>query len=100
MTWHCLLIETDRDGLVLVDTGLGVADVDSPRQRLGADWGWLSPIRCSTRTRPRWAAVRQPDGWLLHAGDAYFYHGELDADPPQPHPELQHIQDGAQVDPR
>lgn len=26
-------------------------------------------------------AVRAADGWLLHAGDAYFHHGELD-DPP------------------
>ncbi|MEV0584622.1 MBL fold metallo-hydrolase [Nonomuraea sp. NPDC050310] len=26
-------------------------------------------------------AVRTGDGWLLHAGDAYFFHGEI-ADPP------------------
>ena len=26
-------------------------------------------------------AVRTPSGWLLHGGDAYFFHGEL-ADPP------------------
>lgn len=31
---HCLLVETSA-GLVLVDTGLGSADVDEPRQRLG-----------------------------------------------------------------
>ena len=29
---HCLLIETDRDGLVLVDTGYGLRDVDHPHQ--------------------------------------------------------------------
>jgi glyoxylase-like metal-dependent hydrolase (beta-lactamase superfamily II) len=23
-------------------------------------------------------AVQQPERWLLHAGDAYFFHGELD----------------------
>ena len=23
-------------------------------------------------------AIRGPEGWLLHAGDAYFYHGEMD----------------------
>jgi len=26
-------------------------------------------------------AVRADDGWLLHCGDAYFFHGEMDADP-------------------
>lgn len=208
---HCLLIETDRNGLVLVDTGLGMADMDSPRQRLGSEWvDFADPVLDPDRTAagqlarlgfdaedvrhivlthlhrdhtgglpdfphatvhvheaeyravndpvaehyqhsldrfmaahrahsPHWAvarpradtwfgfdgiatleglpddilliplpghtpghsgvAVGQPDGWLLHAGDAYFYHGELEADPPQPHPELQLIQDGAQVDP-
>ncbi len=34
MVCHCLLIETD-DGLVLVDTGLGLKDVDAARERLG-----------------------------------------------------------------
>lgn len=31
---HCLLIETDRDGLVLIDTGFGMQDVARPSQRL------------------------------------------------------------------
>ncbi|OIK25501.1 MBL fold metallo-hydrolase [Streptomyces malaysiense] len=35
---HCLLIETDSDGLVLVDTGLGTADLQHPDQSLGAAW--------------------------------------------------------------
>jgi glyoxylase-like metal-dependent hydrolase (beta-lactamase superfamily II) len=35
---HCLLVETDARGLVLVDTGLGVADVRDTR-RLGALFG-------------------------------------------------------------
>ena len=26
-------------------------------------------------------AVRANDGWLLHCGDAYFYRGEMDAEP-------------------
>lgn len=29
-------------------------------------------------------AVRRDDGWLLHAGDAYFHHGELAAPPSCP----------------
>jgi glyoxylase-like metal-dependent hydrolase (beta-lactamase superfamily II) len=35
---HCLLIETDRQGLVLVDSGIGTADVRNPR-RLGVMFG-------------------------------------------------------------
>ncbi|MFJ1566197.1 MBL fold metallo-hydrolase [Streptomyces erythrochromogenes] len=30
--------ETDADGLVLVDTGLGTADLREPDRALGADW--------------------------------------------------------------
>lgn len=32
---HGLLVETAQDGLVLVDTGMGLEDVRSPRERLG-----------------------------------------------------------------
>lgn len=35
---HCLLLETDRDGLVLVDSGIGVEDVRQTR-RLGVLFG-------------------------------------------------------------
>ncbi len=35
MVCHCLLIES-RDGLVLVDTGLGTQDLNNPQGRLGA----------------------------------------------------------------
>ncbi len=35
---HCLLIETDADGLVLVETGFGTHDVRDPDNRLGADF--------------------------------------------------------------
>lgn len=38
---HCLLIETDRDGLVLVDTGFGEDDVRKPRERLGGAFATL-----------------------------------------------------------
>jgi|SRR6478609_3922278 len=42
---HCLLIETDRDGLVLVDTGLGTADVADPSRTLGAEFlGRAQPV--------------------------------------------------------
>lgn len=35
MVAHCLLIETPSNGLVLVDTGLGTADLRDPAHRLG-----------------------------------------------------------------
>jgi hypothetical protein len=44
MVCHCLLIESN-DGLVLVDTGFGIADVKNPNQRLGhafTSWCWLN----------------------------------------------------------
>ncbi|MFB4279191.1 MULTISPECIES: MBL fold metallo-hydrolase [unclassified Nonomuraea] len=42
-------------------------------------------------------AVRDGGRWLLHAGDAYFYHGELDR-APRSHPLLDIVQLDAQVD--
>ncbi|MGZ5970110.1 MAG: MBL fold metallo-hydrolase [Polyangiales bacterium] len=45
MVAHCLLIETDRDGLVLVDTGIGLDDCASPRQRLGGPFVTLVGLR-------------------------------------------------------
>ncbi|MFD9409782.1 MBL fold metallo-hydrolase [Streptomyces sp. NPDC059989] len=45
-------------------------------------------------------AVRDSDGrWLLHTGDAYFHHGEVEHTPPLSHPVLDPIQQGAQTDP-
>lgn len=44
MVCHVLLIETD-DGLVLVDTGLGTADLAAPRQRLGAGFVLMTQPR-------------------------------------------------------
>ena len=37
-------------------------------------------------------AVRDGDGWLLHAGDAYFFHGEMRADAPVCPPALRLMQ--------
>jgi glyoxylase-like metal-dependent hydrolase (beta-lactamase superfamily II) len=37
-------------------------------------------------------AVRDGDGWLLHAGDAYFHHGEMRADAPACPPGLRYMQ--------
>lgn len=43
-------------------------------------------------------AVRAEGGrWLLHAGDAYFYHGEIEHTPPLAHPVLEPVQQGAQT---
>lgn len=41
-------------------------------------------------------AVHNGDRWLLHCGDAYYYHRELDADP-HPHPLLDLVQTSAEV---
>lgn len=209
---HCLLVETDSDGLVLVDTGLGTVDVRHPERSLGAAWlaharpaldpeesalrqvvrlGYaledvrhivlthlhrdhtgglpdfpharvhvhpdeyravtdpaaahhrhsldrfmpahrahgplLTPATAKEHTewfgfpgavRPQGlacelllvplpghsvghtgVAVRAGDGrWLLHAGDAYMYHGELDHSPPLPHTFFEPVQQGAQTD--
>ncbi|MEV4285029.1 MBL fold metallo-hydrolase [Nonomuraea bangladeshensis] len=35
---HCLLVETDADGLVLIETGLGLDDVRDPGGTLGVEW--------------------------------------------------------------
>lgn len=199
---HCLLVETDRDGLVLVETGLGLDDVRDPDGTLGAEWvAMAAPVlderetavrqvaelgyspddvrhillthldvdHCgglpdfpdaqvhvlaaeleaattqapSRRYRPahwahgpRWVtyppasdgdwfgfASLQPRGlppefrlvplgghteghtgvavhdgarWLLHCGDAYYYHRELDV-APEPHPLLDLVQTTAQT---
>jgi glyoxylase-like metal-dependent hydrolase (beta-lactamase superfamily II) len=199
---HCLLVETDTDGLILVETGLGLENIRNPRDTLGADWvemaqpvlaehetavrqvsalGYVSAdVRhvvvthldvdhCgglpdfpgaeihllaaeletataqapSYRYRPaHWAhgpnwvpydsqpgedwfgfqstplkgveadirlvplgghtaghtgvAVRDGDHWLLHCGDAYYYHREMAPDP-QPHPLMDIVQTRSEV---
>lgn len=203
---HCLLIETDQ-GLVLVDTGFGQRDVQSPRTRLSSFFIYLNNIQfdrhytaieqieklgfsardvrhiilthldfdhaggledfpeatvhimqsesiaardrhgliASGRYRPRqwdevkhwkhytaggepWfgfeavrdldglppeilliplvghtqghagVAVQTSDGWLLHAGDAYFYRHEMDASSPHCTPGLKAYQWMMEVD--
>jgi glyoxylase-like metal-dependent hydrolase (beta-lactamase superfamily II) len=51
---HCLLIETHA-GLVLVDTGFGLRDVESPRARLSA----LFRVLVSPDLREQMTAIRQ-----------------------------------------
>jgi len=46
MVCHCLVAET-QSGLCLVDTGLGTADVESPRKRLGARFVRITRPVCS-----------------------------------------------------
>lgn len=55
LTCHCLLVETDRHGLVLVDTGFGLRDVMRPVPRLPA-WN-LALLR--PRLDPGRTALRQ-----------------------------------------
>jgi glyoxylase-like metal-dependent hydrolase (beta-lactamase superfamily II) len=197
MVCHVLIVESD-DGLVLVDTGLGTADVEDPKGRLGGEFmavthpllsreqtalahverlgfkrkdvrhivpthldldhvGGLSDFpeasvhvfepelqaatgRTTMKERnryrppqiahgPKWVvhplagdtwlgfdrvrvlgddialvplvghtrghcavAVRDGKGWLLHAGDAYFFHGEVDPTAPRSTPGLAFFQ--------
>ena len=42
---HCLLIETERDGLVLVDTGFGRDDVRQPEKRLSGFFRVMNNIQ-------------------------------------------------------
>ncbi|OLT36929.1 hypothetical protein BJF79_30335 [Actinomadura sp. CNU-125] len=43
-------------------------------------------------------AVRDGDRWLLHAGDAYMYHGEVDRPDPLTHPLMDLVQTGGETD--
>jgi len=52
---HALLVETAKDGLVLVDTGMGIDDARSPMRRLGA--GFYALAR--PRLREEETAARQ-----------------------------------------
>ena len=55
MCAHVLLIETPSSGLVLVDTGIGTADVASPAARLGRPF----MIAVGLRPNPRQPAIQQ-----------------------------------------
>lgn len=68
---HCLLIETDRHGLVLVDTGYGLKDVDHPHrggrrgERITRAWHAMLNIRL----REEETAVRQIEVLGFQASD-------------------------------
>ena len=59
---HCLLAETSADGLVLIETGLGLTDIRDPDGAL-APTGSRRPSPCWTRRRP--PSGRWP-GWDTH----------------------------------
>ncbi len=61
---HCLLVETDA-GLVLVDTGYGVQDVQRPHARLP----WLWSALLNVRLRESATALRQIESLGFNASD-------------------------------
>ncbi len=56
MVSHCLLLETERDGLILVDTGIGLDDCATPKPRLGAPFVALTGLE---KPDPARTAIRQ-----------------------------------------
>lgn len=56
---HCLLIETDADGLVLVDTGYGLRDVQHPHQGRRSRITRTMRAMLNIRLREEETAVRQ-----------------------------------------
>ena len=54
MPCHCLLVETDAHGLVLVDTGLGIQEMRNPVERIGAARYVMAPVLDESLT-----AIRQ-----------------------------------------
>ena len=65
MVAHCLLLETDNSGLVLVDTGIGLADTEDPRARLGGPFNAIVRPRASAAS----TAVRQVEALGFAASD-------------------------------
>jgi glyoxylase-like metal-dependent hydrolase (beta-lactamase superfamily II) len=64
MVCHCLVVET-RDGLALVDSGIGLGDMAALRQRMG--WGFTNVAR--PRADPDDTAVRRIERLGFHASD-------------------------------
>jgi len=62
---HCLLIETDNSGLVLVDTGYGLKDVRDPFPRLSRPFAAMLNIRL----REQETAIRQIEALGYSARD-------------------------------
>lgn len=120
---HCLLIETDR-GLVLIDTGFGVQDIQSPYSRLSPFFIYFNNMQFDRKYTAiaqieqlgfsardvrhivlthldfdhAGVAIATSEGWLLHAGDAYFYRHEMDAAKPRCTPGLRAYQRLMEVD--
>jgi glyoxylase-like metal-dependent hydrolase (beta-lactamase superfamily II) len=65
MVAHCLMVETDNSGLVLVDTGIGLADTAEPWARLGRPFTAI--VR--PRTDPASTAIRQIEALGFSATD-------------------------------
>ncbi|MFT7518390.1 MAG: glyoxylase-like metal-dependent hydrolase (beta-lactamase superfamily II) [Kiritimatiellia bacterium] len=51
MVTHCLAIETEHDGIIMVDTGCGTHDLQDPKGRLGTLWTLSTGLR-RTDVRP------------------------------------------------
>lgn len=64
MVGHVLLLETERDGLVLVETGVGLEDVRHRRQRMG-----MLGVAGGFPTREEGTAVRQVEALGFSASD-------------------------------
>jgi glyoxylase-like metal-dependent hydrolase (beta-lactamase superfamily II) len=64
MVGHCLLVE-HADGLVLIDSGFGLSDIEAPYARVGAPFLWMN----RPRLRPEDTAVRQIAALGFRASD-------------------------------
>ena len=62
---HCLLIETDAHGLVLVDTGYGLCDVADAEARLPCPWR----VMLNIRLRSEETAIRQIEALGFNPSD-------------------------------
>ncbi|QMU71239.1 MBL fold metallo-hydrolase [Streptacidiphilus sp. P02-A3a] len=86
---HCLLIETDSDGLVLVETGLGLDDIRDPDTVLGTTWVELTqPVLTEDET-----AIRQVERLGFAAEDVrHIILSHLDIDHSGGLPDFPHAQ--------
>jgi glyoxylase-like metal-dependent hydrolase (beta-lactamase superfamily II) len=66
---HCLLIETDRHGLVLVDTGYGLKDVDHPHRKPHPRITRTMRTMLNIKLREEETALRQIERLGFHASD-------------------------------
>jgi glyoxylase-like metal-dependent hydrolase (beta-lactamase superfamily II) len=100
---HCVLIETN-DGLILVDTGLGTADVAHPKARLGSSFAAISGAKLDHDE----TALAQIERLGFHAADVRHIvptHMDLDhigglSDFPKATVHVFHREHTAAMDPR